>query len=149
MVKEISCLSSDSDNLFSNDYELQQLEPDILNYLPSGRNSYLNTHRLSQDRILDILDAKGIHDSSGDRLTKAAVIDIKEVNDWSKFMTLRFIFQSLSNDVGDIFHEKSLRYKAMEQEANNRAQIKLDFDGSGAIVSSESVNLVTGELKRQ
>ena len=145
----ITVVDATTDNLFSGDAELVAHEPDILSYIPEGRNSFLNVHRLAQDRIMTILDEKRIWDTSGDRLTKSAVTDIQEVNDWSKFLTLSYIFEGLSNDIDDIFFEKASRYRSMSKEAESRAAIKLDFDGDGTLEASEDADLFSMTMVRR
>ena len=131
LSKTLNVLSLADDRLFSSDSELLPYEPDILNYVRAGRNSYLDVHRAAQDRIIKWLDEHRIWDVEGNRLDKNDIIDLEEVNDWSKFMTLKFIFEGLSNATDDIFHEKALRYKQMEIEARNRAAFRLDRDNDG------------------
>jgi hypothetical protein len=129
--KDIEVLSIADDKLFSGDAELVPHEPDVLQYTREGRNSFLDVHRTAQDRILTWLDEHRIWDDNGDRLTKAAIIDLEEVNDWSKFLTLKMIFEGLSNAIDDIFHEKAMRYESMMVSARNRASLRLDRDGDG------------------
>lgn len=124
-------LTDVDDKLFSGDAELRPFEPNILDWVKAGRNSFLDVHRASQDRILTQLDEDRVWDSNGDRLTKASITDIQEVNDWSKFMTLRLIFEGLSNATDDIHHIKGLRYLDMEKQAKSRAGLRLDRDGDG------------------
>lgn len=127
----LEVISEADDMLFSGDDELTSHESDILEYVKPGRNSFLNFHRNAQDRIITWLDEQRITDNNGDRLTKAAIVDHEEVNDWSKFLTLRLIFASLSNSVDDLFQDKSREYKALEGIARNRSQLRLDKDGDG------------------
>lgn len=129
--KTINVITAVTDKLFSSDAELTAYEPNILEWTREGRNSFLDIHRASQDRILKWLDEHKIWDSQGNRLTKDAITDLEEVNDWSKFMTLKFIFEGLSNATDDIFHEKALRYESMMSQARNRAALRLDRDGDG------------------
>ena len=133
LSKTITVISEVDDKLFSSDEELTPHEPDILEYVRSGRNSFLNVHRTAQDRILTWLDEHRITDVNGDRLTKDAIIDIEEVNDWSKFMVLRMIFEGLSNSIDDIFSAKAIRYRELEAIARNRSQLRFDKDGDGNI----------------
>lgn len=128
-TKTITALDADDDKLFSSDAELMPYEPNILQWVKEGRNSFLDVHRAAQDRILGWLDENKIWDVNGDRLNKDAITDIQEVNDWSKFMTLKLIFEGLSNATDDIFHEKSLRYKELEVQARNRAALRLNRTG--------------------
>lgn len=129
--KTLPVLSVADDRLFSSDSELLPYEPNLLEWVREGRNSFLDVHRAAQDRILSWLDENRIWDEQGDRLTKEDITDLEEVNDWSKFMTLRLIFEGLSNALDDIFHEKALRYMEMESKARNRAALRLDRDNDG------------------
>jgi hypothetical protein len=131
LIKTIMVLSVADDKLFSSDQDLMPYEPELLNWVRAGRNSFLDVHRAAQDRIMTYLDEKRIWDTQGNRLTLDAITDVVEVKDWSKFMTLRLIFEGISNATDDVFHEKALRYKALEVEARNRAALRLDRDGDG------------------
>ena len=148
-TKEIQVLSADDDYLFSGDAELIGHEHNIMEYVPAGRNSYLNVHRTAQDKILDWLDAHRIWDVRGNRLTKEAIVDIEEVNDWSKFLTLQLIFEGLSNSVDDIFAQKSRTYRAMKQASRDRARLRLDRDGDGSVADETPINIQTARLVRR
>lgn len=145
----IEVVTEASENLFSVDADVISHEPDILNYLPDYKADYRYVHRLAQDRILTTLDERGITDTDGNRLTADAVVDIEECNDWSKFLVLQYIFESLSNAIDDIFHEKALRYREMVNQASNRAFLRLDYDGDGTVASSERGSAVTGRIYRR
>jgi len=135
----VTVITSATDNLFSADSDLTAWEPDIFKYLPSGRATFLNVHREAQKQILDWLDRHEIWDGNDDRLTAAAVVDVQEVKEWSKFLTLQIIFESLYNAKDDVFSQKSVKYAALSEEARARAQIKLDLNGSGTATNSERV----------
>ena len=127
----ITVVSESEEKLFSKDSDLIAHEPQILEYLPGYRSDYKYKHRLAQDRILAKLDEMGIHDNEGNKLTIADVTDVEEFRQLSKFMVLRMIFESLSNQVGDIFFEKSKRYSDFERDALNRVKIRMDLDNDG------------------
>jgi hypothetical protein len=137
LTYSIACLSAADDNLFSNDDDLMTHEPMIMNFMPDGKTSYLVQHRRSQTRIVDAVAKKGILDSSGNKLTKAAFIDILEVKEWSTFLTLSAIFEGISNAKDDIFQDKAKRYAKMADDASNRAYLALDKDASGTLSNSE------------
>ena len=145
----IEVVTAASENLFSVDADIISHEPDILNYLPTYKADYRYVHRLAQDRILTSLDERGITDTDGNRMVAADVIDIEECNDWSKFLALQYIMESLSNAVDDIFHEKALRYREMAKMASNRAFLRLDYDSDGTLESSERASANTGRLYRR
>lgn len=118
------------DKLFSTDLMLQEKEPEIMNYLRDGRSSYKDKHRAAQKLIMSYLnDIKGFTDSNGDRLTVAAVVDIEEVKEWSRYMVLRMIFQGLSNAVDDVFDKKSKTYEKYESLYQNKPIYQFDIDG--------------------
>lgn len=119
------------DKLFSGDDDLIPHEDDIMQYLRAGRFSFLDKHRVAQERIMGWLDEKRIYAADGTRLTKGQIFDITEVRDWSKFQTLSIIFEALVVNVGDTFTEKSNKYNNMMAIARNRAAIRLDFDEDG------------------
>lgn len=129
VTKNLISISEVDDHLFSGDAELVDHEPSIMGYVKEGRNSFLNVHRAAQDRIVTWLDEQRIWDDQGNRLTKNAIADVQEANDWSKYLVLQLTFEGISNATDDIFHEKSLRYKALAEAARNRASIRLDLDG--------------------
>ena len=133
----IEVVTEASENLFSVDADIISHEPDILNYLPDYKADYRYVHRLAQDRILSVLDERGITDNDGNRIVAADVKDIEECNDWSKFLVLQYIFESLSNAIDDIFHEKAMRYRDMVKQASNRAFLRLDYDGDGTLESTD------------
>ena len=149
LAKSITVVSEATENLFSSDSELISHEPDIMNYLPEAYCDYRYVHRLTQDRILAILDERGVTDNDGNRIVAADVKDIEECNDWSKFLALQYVFESLSNSIDDIFHEKAMRYRLMVKEASNRAFLRLDYDGDGTLESTERGSAVTGRLVRR
>ena len=149
LAKDIEVVSEATENLFSSDPELISHEPDIMNYLPEQFCDFRYIHRLAQDRILTIFDERGITDTDGNRMIAADVKDIEECNDWSKFLALQYIFESLSNAVDDVFHEKAMRYRQMVKQASNRALLRLDYDSDGTLEDNERASANTGRLYRR
>jgi hypothetical protein len=140
ITKDLTVKTVADDNLFSVDSDLTAWEPDILGYTRPGRASFLDIHREAQIQILDWLDEHEIWDKNQNRLTAAAVVDVQEVKQWSKFLTLQIIFEGLSNAIGDIFEKKSQRYAAKAEVARARGQIKLDLNGDGAADNVERIS---------
>ena len=149
ITKTLVIISEVDDKLFSADSDLMPYEPNILNWVRSGRNSFLDVHRASQDRIIKYLDENGYWDQEGNPLTKDAIIDINEVNDWSKFMTLKLIFEGISNATDDIFHEKSLRYREAEFRARDRSVLRVDRNGDGEAEKDEEFDFKSIEILRE
>lgn len=149
LAKAITVVSEATENLFSVDSELISMEPDIMSYLPEAFCDFRYAHRLAQDRILSSLDERGITDNDGNRIIAADVKDTEECNDWSKFLALQYIFESLSNSTDDIFAEKSARYREMVNQAKNRAILRLDYDGDGTITDSEKAKVSVARIIRR
>jgi len=127
----LTIISNSDDRLFSSDGDLITHEDDILNYVRSGRDSYLDKHRVAQERMLTYLNDQRIWDINGDKLGAAALLNVDEVRDWSKFLTLKIIYGSLSNQVEDIFSVKQKLYGDLASNARKSAVLRLDLNGDG------------------
>jgi hypothetical protein len=147
--KAMSIVTKADDYLFSGDTDLLPFEPDILRWTYPGRSSFLNIHRAAQTRILELLDEMGIVDYNKMKLTKAAVIDVTEVRAWSRDLTLHFIFKSLVNAVDDVFSAKAKWYGAEAGRRQERAVLRLDLSGNGALEVGEQVATGSMELLRR
>jgi hypothetical protein len=147
ITKNITVISAADDRLFSSDADLVPHEPDVLSYVRDGRNSFLDVHRTAQEHILAWLDEHGLRQADGTLFTAVNIHNLEEVKRWSKFLTLRLIFEGLSNSVDDIFAQKSERYRILEAEARNRVNITLDVDGDGN--ADTRPELRTGMLRRR
>jgi len=131
------------DNLFSNDEDLQNHEPDILKWVKDGRSSYLDLHRRAQELILDTLYRLGYTDRQRNRLGADAVVDILEVKEWSTYMVLYLIFNGLSNAVDDVFMKKAEIYKNKAKARMTSATLKLDLNGDGELSPSETQDMTS------
>lgn len=146
----ISVVTEADDKLFSKDADLTSHESEILKYVDKGRNSFKNVHRRAQSIILAYLDEHRIWDKDGNRLTKDDIVDIQEVTEWSKFTTLRLIFEDRSNGVDDLFQNKASLYEAYEQRARNRGTLRLDTNNDGVINNNDNkVDLQTIPMVRR
>jgi hypothetical protein len=127
----ITVMSKEEDNLLSEDSDLLAYEPDLYRYLPAGRSSFADVGRVARDRILSWLDEHRIWDSNGDRLTLSALMSKVEFKDWSRFASLRIIFEAQSNSIDDIFSAKALKYSKLEDACKARSAVRIDSDGDG------------------
>jgi hypothetical protein len=150
-TRSIIILTPEQDNLFSSDADLLSYEDDILNYVRDGRNSFLDKHRASQIIILDDLDSAKIWKRDGSRYKAEDIIDIQDFKQWSIFLTLKIIFESLSNAVDDIFSQKAEKYSSMAINAKSRASLRLDRNQNGEIDREEidGTDIQTGLLFRR
>ena len=130
-IADIEVITATIDNLFSDDNDIRSHEDDILKWVREGRDSYLDKHRLAQSIILGELDKDGIWKDDGERYVSSDIVDIQEFKEWSKYLVLRLIYESLSNATDDIFHNKANRYRGEEVSAKKRSVLRLDSNGDG------------------
>jgi hypothetical protein len=151
VTQTIEVVSVASDALFSSDNALKAVEPDIMKWLPAGKSTWNFAHRRAQEIILNTLYKNRIYTNDGAKLTKAEVLDVSEVSDWSTYLVLSMIFNGISNAVDDVFSRKSEMYSEKSQKAMNLAfnVLKLDYDKSGTLTSSEKVDLRSGTMVRR
>lgn len=145
----IKCYSALGDKLFSSDGDLVAHEPDILNWVQDGRSSFKNVARRSQSLIISWLDERGYSNAYGNKYDKNDFIDITEVKQWSTFLTLRLIFQGMSNAIDDVFDRKSKQYQVHEEAARLRASLRVDTNKDGVIDHGEGASIISiGSLRR-
>jgi len=145
----IDVVSVADDKLLSSDKDLTAVEPDILKWVPQGRNSFLNVHRKSQQLILDWLDSIRIWRNDGTKLTKADLSLTDDLKQLSIYTTLELIYMGISNKVDDVFLAKSREYRGKALDIKNRGRIQADFDGNGTLDSNDSVDMRSFNLVRR
>jgi hypothetical protein len=149
VTKTIQIISERADHLFSEDAELTPHELDILRYVRAGRTSFLDKHRAAQDRIITRLDEMRVWNSDGSRITKSQLLDVAEVNNWSRYLTLQIIFEGISNAVDDVFSKKAEKYAKLSREAENRAVLRWDQDNDGTVQPTENTDLRSFSMRRR
>ena len=142
-------ITAADDKLFSGDQDITALEPDILQWIRPGRNTFLDVHRKAQVLILDWINDLGVRNNDLTRVSKDEIVDTEEVRKWSENLVLRLIFEGISNAVDDTFARKAAVYAAREAEAKNRAKIRFDADKDGVAESGEFVPFKTMDLFRR
>lgn len=151
----LTTVLSVDENLFSNDADFNGQESDVLNYVKAGKSSFLNFHRQAQKLILEELwkiriTAKNANNNV-EKIEAVDFIDVNEIKQWSKNLTLQLIYEDLSNAVDDIFDLKSSKYAKQakswrELSLNN---LSFDRDGDAEIETNETaINYRSGDLVR-
>lgn len=149
ITKTIVAVSSATDSLWSADSDLISYEPEILKYVPAGRNTFLNIHRKAQNLILDWLDEQRVWDQDGARLTKASIIQTEDLKRMSCTKTLELIFEGISNKPDDVFDKKAKSYKDKFDVASERGRIRFDFNNDATQSTSENVDNVSSLMFRR
>lgn len=145
----LKAYSEAGDRLFCSDGDLIAHEPDIMSWVQNGRSSFKNVYRRAQKLIIAWLDEKGYCNVYGDKYTKNDILDIEEVRQWATFMSLRLIFQGLSNSIDDIFDRKSKLYEGSEMAARNRVILRIDTNKDGQVEDTEGLSVYSGSLFRR
>lgn len=145
----ITVVSAADDKLLSSDQELTAIEPEILKWVPQGRNSFLNVHRKSQQLILDWLDSIRIWRNDGSKLTKEDLSLTDDLKQLSIYTTLELIYMGISNKVDDVFLSKAREYRAKALDIKNRGRIQADFDGNGTLETNENTDMRSLNLVRR
>jgi hypothetical protein len=145
----LKAYSEAGDYLFCSDGDLIAHEPDIMSWTQNGRSSFKNVYRRAQKLIIAWLDEKGYCNVYGDKYTKRDILDVEEVRQWATFMSLRLIFQGLSNAIDDVFDRKSKLYEASEIAARGRVILRLDTNKDGQIEDTEGLSIYSGSLFRR
>jgi len=136
-TSSIQINTATDDKLFSDDQNILPYEPELRRFYSEGKSSYLAYHRKVRDLILDWINEMGFTDTSRDKITADAFVDLDEVRKWSESWTLWLIFQDLSNSVDDKFAQKAAMYQSRTLESQNRTKLRLDLDGDGTIDKGE------------
>lgn len=147
-TKTLAVIDEADDKLFSTDEMLTSVVSDILRWVPEGRNSFKREHREAQKRILAWLDENGFKDTSGNKLTKDSIVDVSEVREWSKYLTLMIIYDGISNAIDDVFQQQARRFESLSVTARNRKYLRVDYTGDGTVSTGEKYAQTTVKLVR-
>lgn len=145
----IKVVNAYEDCLFSTDDNLKAYEPDILSWLPEGYSSFNHIHRESRNNIVDWLDEIRLRKSNGDRFEARDLLEKEQVRRISCYMTLRVIFEGLSNQVDDVFDKKRAKFEALERSSKNRNYLTLDFDDDGQADNNDRQELASMTMVRR
>jgi hypothetical protein len=77
------------------------------------------------------------------------VVDHTQVREIAKYLALAIIFNGLSNQVGDIFSQKTAFYQSKYGEATQRQILGLDLNKDGTVEANEGVNIYSAKLVRR
>ena len=146
--KTIKLYSVEGDALFSNDQDLAGQKSDIMRWTKAGRNSFLDFHRKAQKEIIDFFRGKGFINTFGDPLRLKNFVKPGDLNQWSVFLTLRLIFDDISDEIDDIHYVEARRFEAREMRLRDR-YMRIDNDDDGVADTGEGINLTSGRLFRR
>lgn len=148
-TKTITVISAADDCLYSADSDLVAIEPDILKWIPTGRNSFINIHRAAQGLILDWLDSIRVWRKDGSKLQKQDLKLTDDLKQASIYTTLELIFMGISNKTDDVFLQKAREYRSKALDVKNRGRIQADFNANGTLDQREDVDMKSFVMVRR
>lgn len=121
--------------LFSDDNDLLGEYPSIMEHLPEGATTFVKFHESARKTLITDLrkegiSIKGIDDTRRKQLDAFDILDIEEVREASKFLTLSKIFGWVSDATGDKWEGNEEKYAAAAAGALTPL-ISLDTNNDG------------------
>lgn len=132
--------------LFSDDTDLEEEYPGILNNLPEGKTSFVNFHASARKDIVQSLRKR--YDASTKRLTQFDLLNNEEVGQASKYLALSKIFNHLSDAPGDKWSEKSKDFYLSHSNYLSNVEITIDTNDNGVVDEEEKTAVQFARLAR-
>lgn len=127
--------------VFSDDNDLKEGYPDIMEFLPENSQSFIAYHQEARNHILTYLRNKGKTISQQQRyklLDQFDLHNVEEVRQAAKYLALSNIFYNESDVVGDKWFQKAEGFKSKYGEAINLYSLSIDENDNGKEENSES-----------
>lgn len=151
VTKTVTSITAASDNLFSTDDLIKEIQEDVMTLLPLGRASFKYKHRAAQNFILDWLWNNGYYKTTGDSaepFLKSDIVDKEFISDWSAYVTLRMIYESNQSQSLDVFRAKAGDFQNKEERAREKVLLKIDTDGDAELSPNEGSQIQSRRLIR-
>lgn len=135
--------------IFSTDNDLLEEKPLIKENL-GPLKSFVNFHQASRNQIVQSLNNEFYLKYDGDykQLTAFDLLDVYEVKEASKYLTLSKIYDFLSDQVGDKYEQEARRFENLYGIARNSSFITLDRNNNGKVDPSEKMTIKVGRVVR-
>jgi hypothetical protein len=129
--------------LFSDDYDLVQVIPDIMDKLPTGQTSFVRFHdEALKDIVKDlrkaglVIDNTRLDPSQRKQIDAYDLLDKEEIREAAKYFALSKIFAWLSDQPEDKWDQLSAKYQS-EAAGSITPLITVDIDNNGLLDDSE------------
>lgn len=122
--------------VFSDDEDLKERVFEIDKYLPQDETSHILSHVAAKKEIIQQLRVDGrykqnLNDGRYKDISSFDLLDISQVNEASKLLTLAIIFFSCSDADDDIYMTKSKHFRTLYNIAMKTFYLNLDTDDDG------------------
>jgi hypothetical protein len=137
--------------VFSDDNDLKESYPGIMEYLPDGSTSFISFHLSARNHILTYLRNKGKSVSTlGVRklLDQFDLHNYEEVKQASKYKALATIFYNESDNVDDKWYQKAKDFDRLYSESISLNFLSLDENNDGKEEPDEVQSLQYIKIQR-
>ena len=121
--------------VFSNDRDLLEDNPDVLDYIKEGEISFIARHQSARKFIVQEIRNKGMSCKySGEKfknLDEWDFLNPQQFREASKYYVLHLIYFNVSDETDDRYAQKSDQYLEKYRAALDLAFLSLDLDGDG------------------
>lgn len=142
--------------VFSNDNDLKEEYPSIMEMLPENEPTFIKFHVASRKDILSYFRAQGklikVNDknyATSKKLDQFDLLDYEELRDASKFLTLSKILYWVSDSVDDKWHQKALKYEQKYGDKINLVNLSIDSNDDGKADNNETNAIQSITIVRQ
>lgn len=138
--------------VFSNDLDLKEEYPSILEMLPENEASFIRFHVASRKDIVSELRGqnKTIQTSNDIKyIDQFDLLDFEEVRDASKFLTLSKILYWISDAVDDKWFQKAKQYEEKYGAKLGRVNLSIDNNNDGKKDKNEIGKVETLVIERR
>ena len=128
--------------IFADDNDLKKEYFEISDLLPSGQASHILTHMSVRDHIINTLRRDGKYSyNSTDTIVKKTtpwdLLDFSEVRLAATYLALSKIFNNVSDQIDDVYRQKSSYYMSLFNDAMKVLYLSLDTDDDGVLDADE------------
>jgi len=137
--------------VFSDDNDLKECYPGIMEYLPEGSNTFISFHVAARNQILTYLRNKGKKIYGKDTTKMLDQFDLhnyEEVKQASKYKTLANIFFNESDNVDDKWYQKAKDFEKLYSDSINLNFLSIDENDDGKEEVRETQALQYIRIKR-
>jgi hypothetical protein len=137
--------------VFSDDSDLLESYPDIMGYLPEGKNSFIGYHQSARNYILTYLRNKGKTIKARDQYKMIDQFDLhdhEEVRQASKYKALAMIFYNESDQIEDKWYQKARDFDRLYGESIDLNFLSIDENDDGQIEASEKQSIQYIRIQR-
>jgi hypothetical protein len=136
--------------VFSNDINLTEEYPNILDFLPENKSSFIGFHQAARNDIVTKLRNQGnkIQGLEQKKLDQFDLLDFEEMKDASKFLVLSKIFFWISDAVGDKWHEKAVKFESKYGDKIDLYFLSIDKNDDGIKDANETQSVNFARIDR-